>query len=341
MPELRSGVHHGRAPAVDKRQRKNQVTGKKSEHLVGNFVKTRAAAVKEEAKAKAKARAAEVAPRRGWGARLVEGAAKNGKGKEEEVIVVSEGTMVEGGEREGGFLPEEKVEGGEGGEATVEEEGSTAPFPKKVQVAGSPMDKIDRKLGYGHARAEFVGCVEYFRTIIIYQVGQKRSRLNVEDDDDGLSKKKVRLGVLATQWVSIYNAKMPMKQSTGVHCGGIGVYFPAKDGKHFDLNATEWIMEQWEKNYYISSIAGANNGSSHVVMSKGTQYSQQFYKVSDSFPFKWINKKWREGFHVTSMATAGTRWAVVMSRNAGCSDLAELLLFNFVFVFSLQRLGYL
>lgn len=29
-------------------------------------------------------------------------------------------------------------------------------------------------------------------------------------------------------------------------------------------------MEQWEKNYYISSIAGANNGSSLVVMSKGS-----------------------------------------------------------------------
>jgi len=28
-------------------------------------------------------------------------------------------------------------------------------------------------------------------------------------------------------------------------------------------------MKQWEKNYYISSIAGANNGSSLVVMSKG------------------------------------------------------------------------
>lgn len=28
-------------------------------------------------------------------------------------------------------------------------------------------------------------------------------------------------------------------------------------------------MEQWDKNYYISAIAGANNGSSLVVMSKG------------------------------------------------------------------------
>lgn len=53
-------------------------------------------------------------------------------------------------------------------------------------------------------------------------------------------------------------------------------------------------------------------------------YNQQSYKVSDSFPFKWINKKWKEGFHVTSMATAGTRWAVVMSRNSGFSDQVRL-----------------
>ena len=46
----------------------------------------------------------------------------------------------------------------------------------------------------------------------------------------------------------------------------------------------------------------------------GTQYTQQ------SFPFKWINKKWREGFYVTSMASAGSRWGVVMSRNAGFTD---------------------
>ena len=104
-------------------------------------------------------------------------------------------------------------------------------------------------------------------------------------------------------------------------------------------------MEQWEKNYYITAVAGANNGSSFVVMSKGnvvfhsfsnakrnscfrfnpllysgTPYLQQSYKVSDSFPFKWINKKWREGFYVTSMATAGSKWGIVMSRGAAFSD---------------------
>ncbi|CAN0899726.1 Casein kinase 1-like protein HD16 [Linum grandiflorum] len=46
---------------------------------------------------------------------------------------------------------------------------------------------------------------------IISQVGQKRGRLNNEEDD-GQPRKKVRLGVPATQWISIYNARRPMKQ---------------------------------------------------------------------------------------------------------------------------------
>lgn len=40
-------------------------------------------------------------------------------------------------------------------------------------------------------------------------------------------------------------------------------------------------------------------------MSKGTKFTQQSYKVSESFPFEWIKKKWREGFHVTAMTTSG------------------------------------
>ncbi|XP_074321378.1 casein kinase 1-like protein HD16 [Silene latifolia] len=188
---------------------------------------------------------------------------------------------------------------------------------------------------------------------IIYQVGQKRGRLNAEEDDDGQVKKKVRLGVPATQWVSVYNARTPMKQryhynvadarleqhvergntdglliSSVASCSNLwALIMDAGTGfthQIYELSPhflhKEWIMEQWEKNFYISSVAGATNGSSLVVMSKGTQYTQQSYKVSDAFPFKWINKKWREGFHVTSMATAGSRWGVVMSRNAGYSD---------------------
>ena len=133
-----------------------------------------------------------------------------------------------------------------------------------------------------------------------------------------------------------------------------------------------------EQGYYITAMAGSANGSSLVVMSKGTPYTQQSYKVSgewpvgrngagrkwpvgwhgaqgisrvrgsaalhspapagalalprlrpssclpaDSFPFKWINKKWKEGFFVTAMSTSHSRWAVVMSRNAGFVDQAR------------------
>ena len=88
---------------------------------------------------------------------------------------------------------------------------------------------------------------------------------------------------------------------SGVRCGE-GALYCAQDG------------------YYITCLAGSASAASLVVMSKGTPYTQQSYKVSDSFPFKWINKKWKEGFYVTSMATSGTRWAVVMSRNAGFVD---------------------
>ncbi|KAL6207776.1 hypothetical protein ACLB2K_018730 [Fragaria x ananassa] len=184
-------------------------------------------------------------------------------------------------------------------------------------------------------------------------VGQKRGRLTMEEEDDEQPKKKIRMGMPATQWISVYNARRPMKQR--YHYNVADVRLPQhiekgnEDGLFISSVAScsnlwalimdagtgfssqvyelspyflhkEWIMEQWDKNYYISAIAGANNGSSLVVMSKGTSFLQQSYKVSESFPFKWINKKWREGFFVTAMATAGSRWAIVMSRGAGFSD---------------------
>ncbi|ONM32647.1 Protein kinase family protein [Zea mays] len=42
------------------------------------------------------------------------------------------------------------------------------------------------------------------------KVGQKRARL-LNDDDDHV-KKKIRLGAPATQWISVYNSRQPMKQ---------------------------------------------------------------------------------------------------------------------------------
>jgi hypothetical protein len=175
--------------------------------------------------------------------------------------------------------------------------------------------------------------------------------LNLDEDEQ--PKKKIRIGSPACQWISVYNARRPMKQRYHYNVADSRLHQHVQKGNEdglliscvasaanlwalimdagtgftsqvYELSTVflhkDWIMEQWEKNYYISSIAGSDNGNSLVVMSKGTSYTQQSYKVSDSFPFKWINKKWKEDFHVTSMTTAGNRWGVVMSRNSGYSD---------------------
>lgn len=48
--------------------------------------------------------------------------------------------------------------------------------------------------------------------LIQFQVGQKRGRLLVNLEEDEQPRKKVRLGSPATQWISVYNARRPMKQ---------------------------------------------------------------------------------------------------------------------------------
>ena len=186
------------------------------------------------------------------------------------------------------------------------------------------------------------------------KVGQKRKAETLEEEgEDGRPRKKVRLGMPAQQWITIYNAHRPMKQRyhynvansrieqhvdkgnddglfiSSVSCAQELWALIMDAGTGFNAQVWElstqflpkdWILEQWDDGYYITALAGSATGSALVIMSKGTPYTQQSYKVSDSFPFKWINKKWKEGFYVTSMATSGTRWAVVMSRNAGFVD---------------------
>ncbi|KAI6673558.1 hypothetical protein NL676_001464 [Syzygium grande] len=232
-----------------------------------------------------------------------------------------------------------------------------APFKQFLEAVTNM--KFDEEPNYSKLISFFESLIEpctSLRPIRIdgaLKVGQKRGRLLINLEEDEQPKKKVRLGSPATQWISVYNARRPMKQRYHYNVADTRLSQHVEKGNEdglfiscvasssnlwalimdagtgfssqvYELAAVflhkDWIMEQWERNYYISSIAGASNGSSLVVMSKGTPYTQQSYKVSEAFPFKWINKKWKEGFHVTSMTTAGSRWGVVMSRNSGFSD---------------------
>jgi hypothetical protein len=41
----------------------------------------------------------------------------------------------------------------------------------------------------------------------------------------------------------------------------------------------DWVTEHWDRGYYITSVAGSASGGALVVMSKGTHFTQQSYKV--------------------------------------------------------------
>ncbi|XP_024959471.1 casein kinase 1-like protein HD16 [Cynara cardunculus var. scolymus] len=232
-----------------------------------------------------------------------------------------------------------------------------APFKQFLEVVTNM--KFDEEPNYLKLIALFENCLvssASLRPLRIdgaLKVGQKRGRLLTDMEESAQPRKKVRLGTPATQWISVYTSRTPMKQRYYYNVMDSRLHQHVEKGKNDGLYVScvasasnlwavvmdagtgfssqvyeispvflhkEWIMEQWEKNYYITSLAGASNGSALVVMSKGTTYTQQSYKVSDVFPFKWINKKWKEGFFVTSMATAGSRWGIVMSRDASYSN---------------------
>ncbi|XP_022730130.1 casein kinase 1-like protein HD16 isoform X3 [Durio zibethinus] len=236
------------------------------------------------------------------------------------------------------------------------------PFQQFLEIVTNM--KFDEEPNYPKLISLFHNSIDFNSSIRPIQidgaikVGHKRGRSLTELEDGEQLKKKVRLGSPASQWISIYNSRTSMKQRYHYNVMDSRLHQHVEKGKEDGLYIScvasslnlwavvmdvgtgftsqvyelspiflhkEWIMEQWDKNYYITSVAGACNGSALVVMSKGTPYTQQSYKVSDVFPFKWINKKWKEGFSVTSMTTAGSKWGIVMSRNAGyLSQVVEL-----------------
>ncbi|MBA0555161.1 hypothetical protein Golob_014217, partial [Gossypium lobatum] len=255
------------------------------------------------------------------------------------------------------------------------------PFQQFLEIVTNM--KFDEEPNYSKLISLFHNSIDFNSSIHPIQidgaikVGQKRERSLTELEDGEQLKKKVRLGSPASQWISIYNSRTSMKQRYHFNVMDSRLNQHVEKGKEDGLYIScvasssnlwaivmdagtgytsqvyelspiflhkEWIMEQWEKNYYITSVAGACNGSAlidqlsmtvsydYVVIkldagnadisfllmaTKGTPYTQQSYKVTDVFPFKWINKKWKEGFSVTSMTAAGNKWGIVMSRNAG------------------------
>ncbi|KAK6161904.1 hypothetical protein DH2020_001745 [Rehmannia glutinosa] len=160
---------------------------------------------------------------------------------------------------------------------------------------------------------------------LMCQVGHKRGRCMMDDNGDEQSKKKVRMGVPASQWISVYNARPQMKQRYHYNVTDEGLVQHIAKGDDDGLFITS--VASFSNLWALVMDAGANFSTQVYTLSPCflqkelfllmSPYYQQSYKVSESFPIKWINKKWKEGYHITAMATAGTRWAIIMSRGAG------------------------
>ncbi|KAI3868093.1 hypothetical protein MKX03_035309, partial [Papaver bracteatum] len=167
MPELRSGVRKRRAPILDHQRRKNTVVDNldNPQPLVNNNARTGAGAA-------AAAEAAEIVGGKETNLKPVSGPRTRNQAKAAEIVIPEE--IKQQPEEEEEEAEEEKELGLESSKkkeimgddsdglsankvVAQEEEGSTAPFPERVQVGGSPIYKVDRKLGKGGFGQVFVG----------------------------------------------------------------------------------------------------------------------------------------------------------------------------------------
>lgn len=94
------------------------------------------------------------------------------------------------------------------------------------------------------------------------QVGSKRTREQMEGDAEELTapKKKIRLGLPATQWITVYNAHRPMKQRYHYNVANTRVEQHVEKGNDDGL--------------YISSVACCTELWA-LIMDAGTGFAAQ------------------------------------------------------------------
>lgn len=99
------------------------------------------------------------------------------------------------------------------------------------------------------------------------KVGQKRGRMNIDDVNEGQERKKIRLGVPATQWISIYNARQPMKQRYHYNVS--------------DARLRQHVEKGYQDSLFISVVSSCADLWA-LIMDGGTNFSSQVFEISPS-----------------------------------------------------------
>ncbi|THU45981.1 hypothetical protein C4D60_Mb09t00110 [Musa balbisiana] len=103
---------------------------------------------------------------------------------------------------------------------------------------------------------------------LMHQVGQKRGHLMMEEEDDKQSKKKLRFGMPATQWISVYNAWRPMNQRYHYSVA--------------DMMIAQYITIGKRDGLFVSCVASCLNRWA-IVMDSVTGFTAQVYELSEQF----------------------------------------------------------
>ncbi|KAJ0933785.1 putative protein kinase CK1-CK1-Pl family [Helianthus annuus] len=127
-----------------------------------------------------------------------------------------------------------------------------SPFKEFLEVVTSL--KFDEEPNYSKLIALFENCL----------VGQKRGRLlsNLEDTQP---RKKIRLGIPANQWISVYSSRTPMKQR---------YYYNVRDSR-----LHQHVEQGKNDGLYVSCVASSQNLWA-VIMDAGTGFTSQVYEIS-------------------------------------------------------------
>lgn len=164
-----------------------------------------------------------------------------------------------------------------------------------------------------------------------------------EDEEEEAPRKKLRLGMPANQWITVYNAHRPMKQryhynvqsnriSSHVRKGledGLRVWYidyirvwdyrslVAREKKNGENGGNWRPWSDFAFGKQVSSVASCQQLWA-IIMDAGTQYTNQVWERSDQFlPKEWIMEQWDEGYYITAVAGAQDGNSLVIMSKVG------------------------
>ena len=151
------------------------------------------------------------------------------------------------------------------------------------------------------------------------KVGQKRQRDPDDVLDDQGPKKKIRLGLPATQWVTCYNAHRPMKQRCAPPWGGIAW--------RREIHAAVTRIALWaEMQFLLQSPASpfglkCNSCCGDYVSPSWAEIlsvmSRYHYNVANTRVEQHVEKGNDDGLYISSVACCQELWALIMDAGTG------------------------